>query len=241
MALINEVAARRFFQDQSPLGQRIQFWGIPRLIVGVVADERIHGMTEAAPPAVYTNLVQTPSWSGVLVVRARGEPTVLTTAVRDLFRRKDPELAVYGIEPLTTTLLGSVATRRFAMVVIGAFAAVTMLLALIGIHGVLSFLAAARTREIGIRVALGASPKSIRRLVLGDGFSMVAVGLGLGVLGAMAGSRLIGGLLYGIDPVDPVTYLAVAVGVAAAALVAMWLPVRSAVRVEPTEALRADG
>ncbi|MFN0180898.1 MAG: ADOP family duplicated permease [Gemmatimonadales bacterium] len=241
VALINEAAVQRFFPNSSPLGQQIRFWGIPRQIVGVVSDERIHGVTEVVPPAVYTNLVQTPSSSGVLVLRTSGEPTALTTAVRELFRRQDPALAVYGIEPLTSTLLGSVATRRFAMLVVGAFALVTMVLALIGIHGVLSFLAATRTREIGIRVALGASGASVRRLVLSDGATMVAAGVGIGVVGAIATSRLVAGLLYGVAPVDQVTYLTVAIGIAAAALLAMWLPVRSASRVAPTEALRAEG
>lgn len=241
VALINQTAATRFFPNGSALGHEIQWWGMARRIVGVVTDERIRGVTEAVPPAVYAAMAQVPSGSGVLVVRATSDPSAVIEPLRALFRRLDPELAVYGLEPLAATVLGSVATRRFAMVVIGAFAAVTIALALIGIYGVLSYLAASRTREIGVRVALGATRNDVRALVLRSGLPMVGLGLTIGLVGALMASRLLAPLLFRIAPVDPSSYLMVAVGVGLAALAAMWLPIRAASRIEPIEALRVDG
>lgn len=240
VALINETAAKQFFPGQSALGQEIQWWGIARRIVGVVADERIHGVTEAVPPAVYATSLQLPL-ARVLVLRFTGDPGQVATATRAVFRRLDPALAVYGVEPLAATVMATVATHRFAMVVIGAFAFVAIALALIGIHGVLSFLTATRTREFGVRIALGASRSSVRALVLRDGFRIVAAGVMLGVVGAGLGSRLVRSFLFQVAPVDPWVYGGVVFSIAAVGLAAMWLPARRATRVEPIDALRIDG
>ena len=237
---INQAARRAYFGAADPLGQRIQLWGSDRLVVGVLADERMHGLAEAAPPAVYLPASQAPLPNGSILVRVAGEPTAFAAGLRSVVRAVDPDVPLFGVEPLATTLSHSTGQRRFTMLVLGSFAGVALLLAMIGVHGVLSYTVAQRTREIGIRMALGADRRSVRSLVLGQGARMVMAGLGIGVVGAFAGARWLGSLLYGVAPRDPLTFGAVALALGVVALVASWLPARRAMRVEPSEALRTE-
>src|SRR6476620_923777 len=209
--LVNEAAAKRFFANQAPVGQQIRFWGAARTVVGVVGNERFHGLVESAPPAVYTPLDQTPSidGSGVLLVKADAEPSALAATIRGAIQRPDPWLAIYGLEPLDDTIARSVAERRFTMLVLGLLAAVALVLAAAGIHGVLSYAVGQRTREIGIRVALGANPGRLRRLVIGEGMRLALTGAALGVVGALALSRLLTSLLFGVTATDTPTFVAV--------------------------------
>jgi putative ABC transport system permease protein len=239
VAVINQAAVRRFFRDQDPLGQEIRFWGTSRRIVGVTEDELIHGLTEPAPPAVYLPLGQAPR-SAIVFARTGGDPRDLEEPLRQAIWTVDRELAVYGVEPLEDTLKGSISQRRFAVLVLGAFAAVTFLLALVGIHGVLSYTTSQRTREIGIRLALGSTGSGVTGLVMRGGFRLAVIGTVLGLAGATLGSRLLGGLVYGIPRLDPRTFVVVAVGAIGAALFATWLPARRAARVQPMSCLRAE-
>lgn len=239
VALINRSAADRFFAGRDPLGHEIRFWGIARRIVGVVEDERIHGLTEAVPPAVYVPLAQAPWPGGALLVRAT-DPERLAGPVRAAVRDIDPGLAVYGIEPLERTLAGSVSRHRFPMMLLGAFAVLALVLALVGTYGMLSYTTARRTREIGIRIALGASRRSVLLQVLREGIGFAGLGIALGLAIALAGSRLVEGMLFGVEPTDPAIYLLVAVVVLAAAVVACWAPARRAMAVPPQEALRGE-
>jgi len=240
VAVINETTARRFFASQEPIGQQLAFWGVPRLIVGVVKDERIHGLTEATPAATYIPLAQAPSASGVLLVRGSGDPMRLAGPVREAIRGNDAQLAVYGVEPFTATVMTSVSQRRFAVMVLGVFAIVTIALALIGIHGVVSYVAAQRTREIGIRLALGATRGSVIALVIRGGLVLALAGVVVGLAGAVAGSRLLTGLLFGVSRVDPMTFILVPLAVVLATLAATWLPARRAARAAPLSAIRAE-
>ena len=239
--LVNQAAARRFFGDADPIGQRIRFWGAARTIVGIVGNERFRGLSEAPPPAVYTPLDQTPSASGTgaLLVRATGDRTALLSAIRGLVRARDPALAVFGLEPFDETLARSLAERRFTMLVLGLLAGVALLLAAIGIHGVLSFAVTERTREIGIRVALGAQPGRVLRQVMGEGLSLAAAGAAIGVAGSLALNRLLATLLYGVTATDPLTCVAVPVALSVVAGVASYVPARRATRVDPLVAMRA--
>ena len=240
--VINQAARRRYFETQEPLEQQINLWGANRTVVGVVENERIHGVATEPPPAVYLPLGQVPSASGShsLLVRATGDPVALAPVVRRVVRELDPALPLFGVEPLERTLANSVGQRRFTMLVLGLFAAVALLLAAVGVHGVLSYTVAQRTREIGIRMALGADLREVRRLVLGQGARLAAIGLGLGLLGALALSRLLSALLYGTGADDPATYASVALALGAVALLATYLPARRATRVHPVEALRYE-
>lgn len=242
VALINEAAVNRLFPDGNPIGQRIAFWGDERRIVGVVANEKFHGLTADAPMAVYTPLAQTPPADGgeVLLVRASGNPESLAASVRAAIREIDPQLAVFGIEPLRETVSRSVAQQRFTMLLLGVFAAVAIALALIGIHGVLSYVVARRTSELGIRMALGASRRSVLSLVAGQGARLAVVGLALGLAGALATTRLLQSLLYGVTATDPVTFAAVAILVFVVAMLATLEPARRATRIQPIVALRHE-
>jgi putative ABC transport system permease protein len=238
--LVNQAAARRFFGDADPVGQRIRFWGAVRTIVGIVGNERFHGLSQAPPPAVYTPLDQTPSanGAGVLLARASGDPEALLSAIRARIRERDPALAVFGLEPLDQTLARSMAGRRFTMLVLGLLAGVALLLAAVGIHGVMSCAVTERTREIGIRVALGAQPHRVLRQVIGEGLILAAAGAAIGLAGSLALNRLLVTLLYGVTATDPLTCVAVPLVLSVVAGVASYVPARRATGVDPLVAMR---
>jgi putative ABC transport system permease protein len=240
VVLINEAAARRFFDGQEPLGKQINFWGASRTIVGVIGNERFHGLAETPPIAAYAPLDQAPSanGAGVLLVRTSGDPTALIASVRGVIREQDPALAVFGLEPFAETVSRSVAERRFTMLVLGLLASVALALAAIGVHGVLSYSVAARTREIGIRMALGAQPSGVSRIVVLHVMTLALSGTVLGVAAAFVLTRSMGTLLFGVTPTDPFTFVVVPLGLALVALAASYLPARRATRVDPVMALR---
>ncbi len=238
VGLINEAAVKRYFPGADPIGQEIRYWGIARRIVGVVADERFYGVTEPAPPATYLPVGQAPGRGGVLLVRASGDVRAVAADLRAVFHDVDPELAIYGVEPLATTLRESVAERRFTALLLGAFGLVTVLLALVGIHGVIGYATTQRSHEIGIRVALGATRGDVTALVMRSGLGLAVAGTILGLAGAMAGSSLLAGFLFGVGRLDPITFLVVPAVVLLATAVATWLPARRAARAEPLDSLR---
>jgi putative ABC transport system permease protein len=241
VVMINESARRRFFGVLPPLGQQISFWGAKRTIVGVVGNERFHGLAEDSPPSIYLPRAQAPGSGGSLLVRTTsGDPAALAPAIRRIVADLDPSLPLFGVEPLSRTLSNSMGQRRFTMVVLGAFAAVALLLAMVGVHGVLSYTVTQRTREIGIRMALGADRARVRSLILSQGGALVAGGLILGLIGAFAITRLLRALLFGVSPTDPGTFLGVAVLLALVALVASYLPAARAARVDPAVSLRSE-
>jgi putative ABC transport system permease protein len=232
--------AERFFAGRDPIGARIIFWGSPRTIVGVVANEKFQGLTNAAPIAAYVALAQAPSNSAALMVRASGDPMTHAPAVRQTIRELDPQLAVFGMEPLADTVSRSISRQRFMMLLLGVFASVALALAAIGIYGILSYSVERRTHEIGIRMALGASPSKMVSAVVGNGLRLMLAGLVLGFAGAFAVTRLLETLLFGVTPLDPVTYIGVGVLFAIVALVASYVPARRVTRIQPTIALRTE-
>ena len=237
---VNEAAAARFFAGQDPLGKQIRFWGAARTVVGIVGNERFHGLATAAPPAVYTPLAQTPSadGAGVLLVRVDGDPSSIASSIREAIRQQDAQLAVFGLESMDDAIARSVSERRFTMLILGVLAAVALLLSAIGIHGVLSYTVGQRTREIGIRVALGARPAGVLRLVMLDGVRLAAAGAAVGVAGALVLSRALTTLLYGVGATDLRTFVAVPALLCLVALAASYFPARRATRVDPIVAMR---
>jgi predicted permease len=240
VALINQAAAERFFPDRDPIGARIRFWGTSRTIVGVVTNERFQGLTAAAPIAAYTPLSQTPSATGTLLLRTRMEPASLATSAERVIHDIDPGLAVFAVEPLDRTISRSVSQRRFTAFLLGAFAALAVILAAIGVHGLLSYNVAQRRQEIGIRIALGAGRGAVLGLILREGVGIIFAGLIGGLAGALVLTRLLQALLFGVSPTDPLTFVVVAAVLAAVALMATLLPARRAARVDPLPALRAE-
>lgn len=242
VAVINEAAVRLLFPDGNALGQRIAFWGSERRILGVVANEKFHGLTAEAPIAVYTPMAQTPPALGseVLLVRTGSDPASLAGSLRAAIQGIDPDLAVFGIEPLSETVGRSVAQQRFTMLLLGVFAAVAIALAVIGIQGVLGYVVARRTPELGIRMALGANRGNVLALIAGQGARLAALGLALGLFGALAASQLLGALLYGVTATDPVTFVAVTIAVFGIAMAATLIPAFRATRIAPVDALRSE-
>jgi putative ABC transport system permease protein len=238
--LVNQEAQQRYFAGRDPLGQRIRLWGAERTVVGVLGGERFLGQAEAAPPAVYLPTGQSPVGIGSIMVRSTRDPATLVAAVRRVIHTIDPEVPLFGVEPLAQTLANSASERRFTTLVLGAFAAVALVLALVGVHGVLSYSVACRHREIGIRMALGADRKRVRSLVLGEGVRLAVVGLALGILGALALTGVLRTMLYGVGQSDLLTFTGVALTLGAVAVLASWLPARRATGVDPIIALRSE-
>jgi putative ABC transport system permease protein len=246
VVMINETLAKRFFPGQDPIGKRMKVGGPERPtapwmeIVGVVGDVRFSGLDADPMPAYYEPYLQVP-WAGTyLVVRSASNPRNLARAVRQAVASLDPDLAVAEVRTMEELMAGSVARPRFVTLVLTLFGGVAVLLAAVGIYGVLSYRVALRTSEIGIRMALGARPRDVVKAVLRQGMTLVAVGILLGLGGAVSLARVLQGLLFGVSPNDPATLSGAALILAAVALLACWLPARRAARVEPLTALRYE-
>ncbi len=239
--LLNRTAQERYFPDSPAIGQRVRFWGIEREVVGIVADERMHGLKEATPPAMYAPLAQAPPRGAVtLMVRASGDPLQLVPALREAVWAIDRELAVYNVATMDETLAESLARESFASLLLSVFAILALGLALLGIHGVISYVVTLRHREVGLRMALGASRSRVMRMVLREGLVLAGAGIAAGLAVALAASRFVAALLYGVSPQDLSIYAGVAVLLAGAAVVACALPARRATRIDPASALRAE-
>jgi putative ABC transport system permease protein len=206
-----------------------------------VGNTRDAGLGSDPLPTVYIPYAVMPMWpSFSYVVRTTGEPLAVAGAAREAIRALDPNVPVRDVRTLDAVLAESVAPARWSTTLLGVFAAVALVMAALGVFGVLSFLVTQRTRELGIRIALGAAPAAVRRMVVGQGVGLVAAGLALGVAGAIALTRLMASLLYGVSATDPVTYAGVAAVLVGVAVLASYLPARRATRVDPMIALRAD-
>lgn len=240
VATINRAAAARYFRNGDPIGQQLSFWGVSWLIVGVVGDERFTGLAKSAEPAVYAPLAQAPMPAGVVLVRTAGDPLALVQPVRSVFRQIDPQLALYGVEPLSETVSNSIGKPRFIALILLLFGSVAIVLALVGVHGVLSYTIAQRAPEVGIRMALGATRGGVIGLVVRDGMQLALLGVGLGVLAALAGSSVLSGMVYGVGARDPWTFIVVVSGALVLTSIACWLPARRAAAGDPMGALRSD-
>ena len=240
VALLNRAAAERYFPGADPVGRRLGFWRVEWEVVGVMGDERFHGPDRASEPAVYVPLAQAPLAHATLLVRTRGEPAAMAPAVRGVVRALDPQIPLYAVESLEATLLGKMAGSRFVTVLLVLFGGLAIVLALVGLNGVLGYAVVQRVPELGVRMALGATRGDVLRLVVGEGVRLAALGVALGSVAALLGSRLLSSLLYGVAGTDAVTYVAVIVGALGAAAVASWLPARRATLIEPMRALRAE-
>jgi putative ABC transport system permease protein len=239
--------AARYFPDRGPLGRRIVFSffeGQPAWeIVGVVGDERFGAPDEPVTPVVYFPYRQTPDGAFSVVVRTAAEPLSLVAALRAEVAALDPEVPVYGVATMNGIAAGTTAIylRRYVLLLVVGFAAVALLLAAVGLYGVMSQAVVERTREIGVRVALGADRGDVVRMVVGQGMVPAIGGLVAGIAVALAALRLLGSLLYDVQPHDPAVLAAVITILAAVALLSCWLPARRATRIDPIEALRNGG
>jgi putative ABC transport system permease protein len=246
-ALINETMGRRFWPGQDPLGQRIKFAGMEpqpqwMTVVGVVRDFRESALTSRPEPEAFVPFTQhldgrlsDPN----LVVRGAGDPTLLVSAIRETIRAVDKNVPV-EFTAMDALLADSVAQRRFQMRLLALFAGMALMLAAVGIYGVIAYSVSQRTHEIGIRMALGAERADVVRMVIGQGMRMAAVGTAMGILGAVALSRIISAQLYEVSAIDAGTYLAVSLLLLTVALVATYIPARRATAADPLVALRYE-
>ncbi len=209
-------------------------------VVGVVGDVRDKTLAAEPQPTVYVNYFQRGSLSDFsYVVRARSEASALISAMRREAQAANPEMPI-KFETLEQLVSSSLDDRRFSIVMVGVFAGAALLLAMVGLYGVMAFLTSQRTREIGIRMALGAQRRAMLGLILRQSFALVLAGIAIGILGALTGTRLLASLLYGVSTTDLATYLAVVLLLSASALFASFVPARRATKVNPIEALRAE-
>jgi len=240
VAVVNESFARRYFADQSPLGQRIKLYGVAREIVGVAGNERFLGLAQETPPAAYLPFRQNLLHMMSVVVRAREDPLRLARAIERAVWSLDPNLAVHDVTTLEQALSVSLAQRRFTMILLACFAGMALLLAAVGVYGVVGYSVSRRTREIGLRLALGAEPRRMLALVTGQVLRLSLAGVLAGTAGAAGLTRFLESQLYGVGATDAVTFAAVAAGLLLAALLAGYLPARRATRIDPAVALRSE-
>jgi putative ABC transport system permease protein len=242
--LVSETFARRFLAGVSPLGQRVRLGPNPnapwRTIVGVVGDVRDLGLGAPPRPDVYVLFTQSPSSAMSLVLRTTGDPIGTVGPARAAIRALDPDVPISKVVTLKDLVGGSVARSRSAGWLLGGFAGLALLLAVIGIYGVMSYLVTQRAREMGVRIALGARTGDILRLALREGLRLGTLGATLGLVAAFGATRALVKLLYGVRPDDPLTYATVTLLLMAALLLACYIPARRATRIDPVEALRHE-
>jgi putative ABC transport system permease protein len=243
--IVNQTLARRLFPDQSAIGQRLVSPGRVEEtyeIVGVVGDERINGLAAPVKPVVYRPFLQEPNRGGVLLVRTTDDPMKLAESLRRECLAVEPGLIIFFTRSLESIAANQPAafTRRYPALLLGVFAGLALLLAAIGIYGVMSYTVTQRTNEIGIRVALGAQTTDVLRLVIGQGMKLAVAGVASGLLAAWAVTRLLDSLLFGVSATDPLTFGVLAAVLLAVAALACYFPARRAAGVDPLIALRYE-
>jgi putative ABC transport system permease protein len=242
--VVNETFVRQYFPNENPVGRRIQFLAadapIWRTIVGVVADTRQLGIAAETLPEVFISAEQLPYPIMSLALRTDGDPMALAPAVREIVASLDKNVPVYGIETLEASLASQVASQKFNMALLIGFAVLALLLSAIGIYGVMAYAVGQRTHEIGIRLALGAVPGNVLRMILLQGAKLAVLGVVLGLSAGIALTRLLDSMLFEVKATDPLTFAVGALILFTAALAACWIPARRATKVSPLVALRYE-
>jgi putative ABC transport system permease protein len=242
VVIVNAVLARRYWPGEDAVGQRLRFdedsqW---MTVVGVVGDSRNISLAQTPAPLLYIPLHQFPLPFMSIVARSAGGTAAVASAVRGALHAVDPDVPVGRIRPLREVVSASVAEPRFRTLLVVSFAAMALILAAVGVYGLISYGVALRTREFGIRVALGAQPRQVLLPVLREGLVLALAGIGLGALGSLAATRLLTGMLFEIEATDPVTFIVAALALLATGLVASYVPSRRTLKVDPLTALRAE-
>lgn len=243
--VVNEAFAKKFFPNEDVTQQQIRIgWGKdPKEqttpIVGVVGDVHSFGLDQEPEPTIYTSVMQYPA-SGLTVAIRAANTTSLVAPVRRLMHEIDHDVAIYSMMTMSERVSSSVGAQKFYASLIGIFAAVALVLAAVGLYGVIAYAVSQRTHELGVRVALGATADHISRMVIREGLALTAIGVAIGTAGALLMGRIVASLLFGVSARDPLTLVAVAVMLAVIATVASWLPARRAARVDPLIAIRGD-
>ena len=247
IAVINQAAARTYWPNQDPVGKRVRMLG--RLgrqrqdwtaIVGVIADARTESLADAGIPQMYLDIYQRPAKFLAFYLRGQVDPAAIPAQVRTQIQSVDAELPVFRAETLDDVLSSSLSVRRFSMEMVALFAATALLLAGLGIYGTISFLVNEQSREIAIRLALGAQRRDILKMVLRQGLTLAGAGAGVGLVGALVVSHLMAGLLFGVSPYDLLTFAGVTVVLTAVAIASSYIPALRAMRLDPITTLHAE-
>jgi predicted permease len=247
VAVLNEAFARTYWPNENPVGKRLKLptpgerstlsWNT---VIGVLADTRTESLADSSVPQMYLSLYQRTAKDLAIFVRGRLDAAAMPVELREQVQTVNPELPVFGAQLLNETVSDSLSERRFSMEMVGLFALTALLLAGLGIYGVISYIVSARTHEIGIRLALGAQSPNILRMILRQGLGLAITGAAAGLVCALIVSHFMAGLLYGVRPADPLTFAGVAVLLIGVALLACYIPARRALRVDPLVALRHE-
>ncbi len=246
IALINKTMAAQLWPNQDPLGKRIRFPGSEknpqpwRTVVGIVSDVSQYALDKKPPMQIYLPHSQFPTSFNSIVVKTDGEPTAMINPVRREILAVDKDQAVFNVTTLDQLMGESILIRRFFMLLLLVFAGLAMVLAAVGIYGVMSYVASQRTHEIGIRMALGAQASDVLKLLIGNGMVLALIGVVAGLVGAFALTRVMAGLLFGVSATDAVTFVSVSTGLILVALLACYIPARRATKVDPLVALRYE-
>jgi putative ABC transport system permease protein len=243
VAVINETMARQFFANEDPIGKRINIQNGPdawREIVGIVGDIKQYGLDKATSAQSYEPFAQAPFNSLNVVVRTNGSPAALLGALRPAVYAVDKDQPVGIIRPLEEIMSESIARQRFAMLLLTVFSSVALVIAAVGIYGVMAYNVVQRTGEFGIRMALGAQQRDVLRLVLTQGGKLIGLGLAIGLLATLGASRAMGSMLFNVSAYDPLTLTSITLLLGAVALIACFFPANRATKVNPIEALRTE-
>ena len=245
VAIVDQTMAQSFWPNQDPIGKRIKRQrrggeGTWMTVVGLVGDIKTDGFDQPDQPHVYLPIYQNPGYAMAVYLRTEPRPESLGQPLRQQVQAVDPNLPVFDVKSLEEIVSDSLVQRRFGMQMLGLFGFVALLLAAIGIYGVMSYAVTQRTREMGIRLALGAQPRDVRKLVVRQGVTLAVVGVLIGLAGSFALTRLMANLLFGVRATDPLTFALIAVLLTVVALVACYLPARRATKVDPLEVLRYE-
>jgi len=243
VALLDEAFVRKHFANEDPIGKRIAIGNgakSPYEIVGIVGDVHYEGLDSTATPTMYVPFKQDVFSQMWMLARTDGDPAQLSSVAQQAVREVDPALPAFSMSPLGTIVSDSIAQRRFSMLLLGLFAVVALFLASVGLYGVVSYTVRQRTREIGLRLAIGAAPGNVLRMVLGAGMKLALVGVAIGLAGALALTQLIATMLFNVERFDPVSYGLTAALLLAVAALACYVPARRAMRVDPIVALQQE-
>jgi len=251
VAVVNQTLVDRYFPGQNAVGKRLEIgFSVPprwREIVGVVADVRSAGLDQDTPVQVYVAYYQQPTMIGfatpspmTVLARAAGNPSALGAAMKNAILHVDRSQPVYAVQPMTDIISTNVAQRRFALILLAVFAGLAMFLAALGLYALMSYVVAQRTGEIGIRMALGAQPAQVLRLVQRQGMLLVVIGVAFGLGGGLLLTRLMTSMLFRVTPGDPLALIAGSATLVAVSLLASYLPARKAARVDPLVTLRGE-
>jgi putative ABC transport system permease protein len=247
VGMINQKVAQRFFPNADPVGKRFAFGHVTATskpkwitIVGVVGDTSLYGLDNPARLEVYLPYRQSPSDHMNLVVKSGMDPAALTSAIRGAIAAIDKDQPMFAISTITDLISASVSTNRLTLILLGSFGALALVLASIGIYGVISYSVTQRTHEIGVRMALGAARADVLGMVLGHGVKIAGIGVAIGLAASLGLMRLIVKLLYSVSAADPLTFAAVGMALLVVAVLACYVPARRTLRVDPMTALRYE-